>query len=71
MENIQQAVLSAVQAKPLDFKAHIEKELESKVFSAVQARKIELAQGILTGEESVEDSNETQIEPEETTNEEL
>lgn len=62
MENIQQAVLSAVQAKPLDFKTHIAAELESKVASAIELRKQELAKTILNPEES---------KPEETTDEEL
>ncbi len=62
MENIQQAVLSAVQAKPLDFKTHIAAELESKVASAIELRKQELAKTILNPEE---------LKPEETTDEEL
>jgi hypothetical protein len=67
MENIQQAVMSAIEAKPLDFKAHIERELESKVSDALEARKQELAQNILGGhEESEEDSEDIQIDTEET-----
>lgn len=67
MENIQNAILSAIEAKPLDFKTHIEKELENKVFSAMQDRKLELAKHFLNKEESEEDSQET----EETVDEEL
>jgi len=63
MENIQQAVLSAVQAKPLDFKTHIAAELENKVASAIELRKQELAKTILNPEE--------ELKPEETTDEEL
>ena len=52
MENIQKAIMSAIEAKPLDFKSHIHSELESKVQSALQSRKIELAQSFLNREES-------------------
>jgi hypothetical protein len=52
MENIQNAIMSAIEAKPLDFKSHIHSELESKVQSALQNRKIELAQSFLNREES-------------------
>jgi hypothetical protein len=52
MENIQNAIMSAIEAKPLDFKSHIHSELESKVQSALQSRKIELAQSFLNREES-------------------
>ena len=52
MENIQNAIMSAIEAKPLDFKSHIHSELESKVHSALQSRKIELAQSFLNREES-------------------
>ena len=52
MENIQNAIMSAIEAKPLDFKSHINSELESKVQSALQSRKIELAQSFLNREES-------------------
>ena len=68
MENIQNAVLSAVEAKPLDFKTHITAELESKVASALELRKQELARTFLDREESEE---EIQSEPEEITDEEL
>ena len=52
MENIQNAIMSAIEAKPLDFKSHIHSELESKVQSALQSRKIELAQSFMNREES-------------------
>lgn len=68
MENIQNAILSAIEAKPLDFKTHITAELESKVASALELRKQELATTFLDREESEE---EIQSEPEEITDEEL
>lgn len=64
MENIQNAVLSAVEAKPLDFKSHITAELETKVASALELRKQELARSFLD-----QDTDET--ESEEITDEEL
>jgi hypothetical protein len=70
MENIQNAVLSAVEAKPLDFKTHIAAELESKVASALELRKQELAKSFLNyGDEDSEE--EIQTEPEETTDEDF
>lgn len=70
MENIQNAVLSAVEAKPLDFKTHIEAELEAKVASTLELRKQELARSFLDQEES-EEEEEIQSDPEEMTDEEL
>jgi len=70
MENIQNAILSAVDAKPLDFKNHISAELESKVASALELRKQELAKSFLNyGDEDSEE--EIQTEPEETTDEDF
>jgi hypothetical protein len=66
MDNIQQAIMSAIEAKPLDFKTHIGNELDNKIQSALQSRKIELAQSFLNQEEeSVEDSEDIQIDTEE------
>ena len=64
MDNIQNAVLSEVEAKPLDFKSHITAELETKVASALELRKQELARSFLD-----QDTDET--ESEEITDEEL
>ena len=71
MENIQNAIMSAIEAKPLDFKSHIHSELESKVQSALQSRKIELAQSFLNREESKEDFKDIQTELEDNVDEEL
>ena len=68
MENIQNAILSAIEAKPLDFKAHIEKELESKVYANLQDRKIELAKTFINKKE---DSEEIRTDIEDTADEEL
>ena len=67
MENIQNAILSAIEAKPLDFKNHINAELESKVASALELRKQELAKSFL----DQETKEEIQSDPEEMTDEEL
>ena len=64
MDNIQNAVVSAVETKPLDFKSHITTELETKVASALELRKQELARSFLD-----QDTDET--ESEEITDEEL
>jgi len=66
MENIQQAVLSAMEAKPLDFKTHIEKEINDRVFNQLQARKQELAKNILNrSDDSTEEESEEELQPEE------
>lgn len=66
MENIQQAVLSAMEAKPLDFKAHIEKEINDRVYNQMQTRKQELAKSILNrSDDSNEEESEENIQPEE------
>jgi hypothetical protein len=65
MENIQQAVLSAMEAKPLDFKAHIEKELDARVFNQLQARKQEIAKNILNPSDDYEEESEEELQPEE------
>jgi hypothetical protein len=43
MENIKSAIASASEAKPLDFKTHIETELKSRVYDALLAKKQEMA----------------------------
>ena len=66
MENIQQAILSAMEAKPLDFKTHIEKEINDRVFNQLQARKQELAKNILNrSDDSNEEESEEELQPEE------
>lgn len=55
MENIQQAILSAVESKPLDFKSHIEAELQSKISDAMQIRRQELASKILNQQQEEDD----------------
>ena len=51
MENIQTAILSAADEKPLDFKTAIYSELQDKVYNAVMNRKHELAGSLLNASE--------------------
>lgn len=46
MENIKLAIASAHEAKPLDFKTHIEAELKDRVYSALLSRKQEIASSL-------------------------
>jgi hypothetical protein len=43
MENIKNAIASAAEAKPLDFKGYIETELKSRVYDALLAKKQDMA----------------------------
>jgi hypothetical protein len=66
MENIQHAVLSAIESKPLEFKKYIEDEINNRVYSVMQARKQELAKNILNpSDDSSEEESEEDITPEE------
>lgn len=56
MENIRQAIVSAAEAKPLDFKNHISAELQSRVYDALLNRKVELA-GRLMNDTQVDDDD--------------
>lgn len=58
MENIQQAILSSMEAKPLEFKQHIETEINSRVYNLMQARKQEIAGNILNTSDDTEESEE-------------
>ena len=65
MENIQQAILSAMEAKPLEFKQHIEAEISNRVSNLMQTRKQEIAANILNTSDDTEESEEDTT-PEET-----
>lgn len=54
MENIQKAIISAIESKPLDFKTSIADELQAKIYDALQNRKIELAGSLFNSEEEQE-----------------
>lgn len=56
MENIQQAIVSALEAKPLDFKTHIQAELQSRVSDMMALRKQEIA-GSLFNQQPEEDED--------------
>jgi len=58
MENIQQAIISAAEAKPLDFKNLINSELQSKVYDALLNKKIEMAGKFFNQEEEISDEEE-------------
>jgi len=67
MENIQHAVMSAMEAKPLEFKKHIEDEINNRIQTLMQARKQDLAKNILNpSEDSDEDEFEEDNNSEET-----
>ena len=61
MENIQQAIVSALEAKPLDFKAHIQAELQSRVGDMMALRKQEIA-GSLFNQQSEEEDDQSSLE---------
>jgi hypothetical protein len=54
MENIQLAIVSAAESKPLEFKNYIYSALQSKVYDALQTKKIEIAGSIFRDNETKE-----------------
>ena len=61
MENIQQAIVSALEAKPLDFKTHIQAELQSRIGDMMALRKQEIA-GSLFNQQSEEEDDQSSSE---------
>jgi hypothetical protein len=61
MENIQLAVTSAADSKPVDFKSHIFDALQAKVYDALQTRKVEVAGALFRDND---ESNEDNLEQE-------
>jgi len=57
MENIQSAVLSAAEAKPSDFKQHIYAALQTKIYDALQTKKIEVAGSLFRNHEDDTEDN--------------
>lgn len=57
MENIQLAIASASESKPLDFKQHIYSALQAKVYDALQTRKIEVAGSMFRDNDAEIDDN--------------
>ncbi len=61
MENVQLAIASAAESKPLEFKDYIHSALQAKVYDALQTKKIEVAGSMFRdNEEAIE--TETEIE---------
>ena len=73
MENIQNALLSAAEGKPSDFKSAIHAELQSKVYDALMNKKLEMAGNVFADEEefSAEEEDEFQSSSEENVDEDL
>lgn len=61
MENIQLAVTSAADSKPLDFKNHVFDALQSKMYDALQTRKIEVAGALFKDNDSVNDESDIEF----------
>lgn len=74
MENIQNALLSAAEGKPSDFKSAIYAELQSKVYDALMNKKLEMAGNVFADEEEFsteEEEDEFQSSSEENVDEDL
>ena len=57
MDNIRQAIASAAEAKPLDFKNFVSAELQARVYDALLNQKVEVA-GTLMNNTQIEDNSE-------------
>lgn len=62
MENIQSAIKNAFDAKPSEFKNDILDALNDKIQNHLMARKMELAGSIFNDEEQEQQSDDTEIE---------
>lgn len=60
MENVQLAIASAAESKPLEFKDYIHSALQAKIYDALQTRKIEVA-GSMFRDNETEDTAEVEF----------